>query len=647
MVLPDQPLSRGSASSLMSPAPPIADDHATFARSSWTRRPVVARLLFALVFLLSAWYMATHLKRGWVPMDEGMWGKSAEYVLEGQLPHRDYLESYTGGLTYLNALAFRVFGINSASMRYALYLFFLAWLPAVYYVACRFVSPPVASALTFLAVAWGLPNYAGAAPSWYNLFFATFGMAALLLYVEVQKPRWLVIAGMCGGISFLVKQVGLFFIAAALLFLLSREQEANHADSVQGRVSRLYQLFLCLVVLVYEAFLFDLVLKRLNSVTVCYFLLPASFVGAFLVWREFSSAKNRGRRFAFVFREVAAFAIGVAIPIAVFLVPFVRGGAMADLVRDVFTLSARQIASAGWTPSILRLLGGVAANLAIIGGVFLVWPKFRKLAIGLALIGMCCGLLLTRSMPPVHKLIWGTFWTLLPTLVISGMILLLRRCRLSEITAEKFQKLFLVISVCALCSLVQFPFTTSTYFCYLAPLVVLTAAAVISFLRHRPRAFLVGAYCFALFYVVFDITPGFVYGMGDRYKPEIQTARLDLPRAGGLRVGLAGKRVYEELGRIIREHARGEYIYAAPDCPEMFFLYELSNPTRFFFDFFDEPSGMTQRTLATIHEHHINLVVLNSDPLFSAPIRSDLRNALEGEFPNRAKIGTFEVRWKP
>ena len=432
MVLSDYSIPRGSGSSLVSPALPGADDHATFARYSWTRRPLFARLLFALVFLLSAWYMATHLKRGWIPMDEGMWGKSAEYVLEGQLPHRDYLESYTGGLTYLNALAFRAFGINSASMRYVLYLFFLAWLPAVYYVACRFVSPPVASALSFLAVAWGPPNYAAATPSWYNLFFATFGLAALLRYIEVPKARWLVIAGMCGGVSFLIKQTGVYFIAAALLFFLSREQAANRADSGPGRVSRLYPALLFVAVLVYEAFVFELVLKRFNGVTFCYFLLPASLIGAVLVWREFSSPHDQGHRFTFLFHEVTFFAIGVAIPIAFFLVPLVRGGAIADLVRDVFILSAKQIASAGWTPAILRLVGGMAANLTIICSVFLVWPKFRKLAIGLALIGMCSGLLLTRSMPPVHKLIWGTFWTLLPTLVISGMLLLLRRCRLGE-----------------------------------------------------------------------------------------------------------------------------------------------------------------------------------------------------------------------
>ena len=63
------------------------------------------------------------------------------------------------------------------------------------------------------------------------------------------------------------------------------------------------------------------------------------------------------------------------------------------------------------------------------------------------------------------------------------------------------------------------------------------AAAVLSLVRYQPRIFLVGTYCFALLYVVFDITPGFIYGMGDRYKPEIQIAKLDLPGPGGFGLG--------------------------------------------------------------------------------------------------------------
>jgi len=111
-------------------------------------------LSLVLVLLLSGLYMGRELKRGWVPGDEGTLAESADRVLHGELPHRDYHEGYTGGLSYLNAAAFRLFGTNLASMRYMLFLFFLAWVPAVYYVASRFVSPLAASAVTLLAVAW-------------------------------------------------------------------------------------------------------------------------------------------------------------------------------------------------------------------------------------------------------------------------------------------------------------------------------------------------------------------------------------------------------------------------------------------------------------------------------------------------------------
>ena len=107
-----------------------------------------------------------------------------------------------------------------------LYFFFLAWIPAIYLAALRFVSSPVASAVTFLVVVWSIPNYSAPVPSWYNLFFATFGLVSVLRYIETENLRWLFVAGLCGGLSFLFKQTGLYFVAAVLLFLVFREQGA-------------------------------------------------------------------------------------------------------------------------------------------------------------------------------------------------------------------------------------------------------------------------------------------------------------------------------------------------------------------------------------------------------------------------------------
>src|SRR5512146_1027793 len=100
----------------------------------------ISVLIFMLAFTVSAAYALTHIKVGWVPGDDGLLAQSALRVLQGQLPHRAFLEGYTGGLSFLQAAAFRVWGTNLAAMRWTVFLGFLAWLPAVFYVASRFTS---------------------------------------------------------------------------------------------------------------------------------------------------------------------------------------------------------------------------------------------------------------------------------------------------------------------------------------------------------------------------------------------------------------------------------------------------------------------------------------------------------------------------
>ena len=57
-------------------------------------------------------FVASQLNHGWVPLDDGTLAQSAQRVLLGQLPHRDYAELYTGGLSFLNAGVFWVTGGN-------------------------------------------------------------------------------------------------------------------------------------------------------------------------------------------------------------------------------------------------------------------------------------------------------------------------------------------------------------------------------------------------------------------------------------------------------------------------------------------------------------------------------------------------------
>ncbi|PYX54510.1 MAG: hypothetical protein DMG76_21355 [Acidobacteria bacterium] len=611
------------------------------------------RLLLALVLLLSALYMAWELKRGWVPSDEGTLAECADRVLRGQLPHRDYHEGYTGGLSYLNAAAFRMFGTNLASMRYMMFLFFLAWVPVVYYAASRFVSVPLAGALTLLAVAWGPPNYAAAMPSWYNLFFATFGLAALLRYIEVQTGRWLLLAGACGGLSVLFKLPGLFFIAGALLFLVFREQLAPSANFTDRRDSPAYRGFVLTSILLYEALVFALLRKLANSATYLYFWVPELAIGAALVWHEVYVSRNRRQRFHFLLRELVLFAAGVGIPIAVFLVPYLLTGNVGLLVRDIFVVSGQLIGRAGMKPPELWFLQGIVVNVLLITVALLIRSKaalklWEQLLLGLPMVLLIpFALFLAQRAMFFYQLVWSTIWVFAPVVVVVGVLLMIRWSRLNRLESVPRQRLFLTLSVTAACSLIQFPFSNTIYFCYIAPLVLLSITAVISLMDHPPRLAVAGMMCFCFLYVVLELTPGFVYHLGVQYTPDVQKVRLSIPRAGGLRVTAASAREYEELDSLIRQHARGEYILAKPDSPEVYFLSGFHDPTGIFFDYYEDPAGRTQRALAAIESRNINLVVLNHRPPFAGPIADDLKTALEREFPNRADAGDFEVRWKP
>jgi hypothetical protein len=97
---------------------------------------------------------------------------------------------------------------------------------------------------------------------------------------------------------------------------------------------------------------------------------------------------------------------------------------------------------------------------------------------------------------------------------------------------------------------------------------------------------------------------------------------------------------------ILRRHAKGGYTWASPDCPEIYFLSGLRNPTRTLFDFFDDPTQRTERILAALERHGVTAIVLNRAPQFSANIPDDLVEELERRYPLGANAGKFQIRWR-
>lgn len=611
-------------------------------RASLTARPLPA---LVVVWLASALYVGARLDRGWVPHDEGALGHSAERILGGELPHRDFDEIYTGGLSVLNAAAFRLVGTNLRAPRVALFAVFLLWIPAVFYVAARFVAPSTAGLTTLLAVAWSLPNYSAAVPSWYNLFFATFGTAALLRHLETERARWLVAAGTAAGLSCLAKITGLYFIAAAILFFIYREQLEARADPRgTGRVTA-YRVATTAGLMLLIGLLGALMRSRHGPLEILHFVLPGAALATFLVWHEWSASPPPGRgRFARLWRLAAPFTLGVVVPLAAFLVPYVASGSVPALLNGVFITPARRLSFAqmGFRDPFVA-----AAVLPVVALLGLTLPTEGRWVRPGGVLGLIVLLVLSHTTDG-YRIVWSSMRPLVPGVVLAGALVLTHPRIAPRLPGVRRQQVVLLLAVAALGSLVQFPFSAPVYFLYVAPLAALAALAVASSATepaHRLRHPAVPAAL--IFYIVFAVLrlhPGFIYNLGSSYRRVDLSARLALDR-GGLRISVADRDEYTRLVSLLAGHVGGRPIYAAPDCPEVYFLAGVENPTRTIFDFFDPPAERRARFVAAITRPDVSGAVINRRPSFSGRMAAEFQAVLATRFAAADTVGRFVVRW--
>ncbi len=605
-------------------------------------RPV---LILLLVWLACAAYEGALLKRGWVPHDDGTFALSAQRVLQGEMPHRDFDELYTGGLTYLNAAAFRVSGANFATLRWMLFLVFLGWVPAIFYIASRMVRPLAAGLITCLAVAASVPVYSAPVPSWYNLFFATFGTAAVLRFLESRNRWWLAIAGLCAGLSFLAKISGLYFFAAIFLFLLFLEQTESQSSSPHRGVAG-YSIFITAGLLAFVLVLFKTVASA-NPAYVAHFILPGVSVALYLLWSEFNYPHGpSSNRFRHLARTLLPVLVGFFAPAIAFLIPYARAGALHSFLVGVFVSPTKRFSFAALHPTHLRAMNLLAT--AALGALLYLASKGRTFSRRQQIILVCVlfGLLVASGpVRPIYSFIWSSMALLVPVTAVIAVIML---AYATDLEANKRQRLFLLISVLALTSLIQFPFAAPVYFCYVTPLILLAVVALSS-LRPSHNNFIFGAVLiFYLAFWIFRATPGFIYNLGLRYAPNQQTTTLALPRSGALRVDPQLADEYARLIPLVQQHATGDFIYAGPDAAEVYFLAGKRNPTRTLFDFLDQDTiNRSQNILDAITRDRVNVIAIRERPYFSQPLSPQLIQTLAMQFPNAQTVGEFQVRWRP
>ena len=624
--------------------------------SSFAENPRWHLALVVLVCLASVMLLATRLHYGFLAHDDPALGYLAERTLNGELPNVDFYDNYTGGLSYLNALALRLFGVRLISLRIMLLLFFVPWIPTVWYLASRITSSLNAILATLLAAVWSVPVYPTPYGSWYNLYFATFGAAALFRYLDTGHRRWIFWAGVCGGLSFLAKIFGLYFLASAGLFLVFDEQNENAGSDIRPKVSwSVYSIFITLALLAFTLVLMKLINSAVGAAGLriflapyYHFVLPGGALSLFLIYREWSTARAPARaRLRSLVSRVGPFGLGAMVPVAIFLVPYVQRHALAKWYASLLLPSGRIQHAAHLPVSNWLALLCVPLLLVLLVNAECKHPSTRKATT--AVLSMVLGLLLLAAVGRL-LLSWAVWFSIaesLPILVAIGVIV----CRKDPPGNRLSQRLMLLLCVAAMSSLFQFPFAAPIYFCVVVPILILVLLALAeetTAYRHWHSP-LLPVLAFYLLFGMFAILPGALYLHDFGSWPK---ATFTLPVAAGFLGDEDTVELYERAVPEVLRHAGNAPIYAGPDSPGFYFLTGHRNPTPIYLDFLAGADAQPQRILKAIDTSGVRTVVINHggskwgtyNP--SGPPSPELLDGLRERFPQATVIGYFEIRWK-
>jgi 4-amino-4-deoxy-L-arabinose transferase-like glycosyltransferase len=562
-------------------------------------------------------------------------------VLNGELPHRDFQEIYTGGLSYLHAFAFVLFGENLDSLRLVLFAFFVAWVPALYALARRFTSPPAAGACVLACVAWSVPNYSASMPSWYNLFFATFAAVCLFRFLEERRARWLTVAGLMCGLSILVKPTGIYVVVAIFLVLLLDDQ--FDLGGVPRRRRSSVSFFVIVCGLGATGLLVALLSRRLSAVEAANFLVPGTCVAGLLVWSEVRARCSAGAvRLARV-RPLGWFSLGVALPLIAFAIPYVATNSLGSLFQGVLIDPSARLEYAALKPLTLSSLPITVLVLTGLAGLAYAVARGRFAERIVALAILATWLVLTAT-GLGFRITWVSVRDASILLVPLGIPALGAAIVARLADRLDYMRAFALLAIFAFATLIQFPWSGPTYFYYVAPLMFVAALATASIWRTESRRALPAAAVVVVF--VFLAAFGVVRVNDQAKGGSASGTSLGLARSGRLQVSAADSRLYRSLLARLQEIGASRYIYAGPDAPELYFLADRRNPTRASFEFFEHGPAHDGAMLQALERHDVSLIALNLRPSFSPPLDPSLMAALSARYPRHERIGRFELRWR-
>ena len=606
-----------------------------------------ARIVMLAVIVVGALILGSVLRDGWYPHDEGALGQSAERVLGGEVPHRDFTEIYTGLLSYLNAAVFALLPISSISMRVPLLVCALLWLCATYRVLLRF-TPPVGAGLAALtAFVWSVPNYPAPIPSWYILFVTTFAALALLRWHETRRTRWLVIAGVMGGIAFLFKLTGIFVLMGGGLALVAADvpasapERARATEEPQGGRGLFAWTIPALLLLAVLA------LGRVAGGAdreLLRFVVPTALLafGIAVRIRQRTPVPDRERWRALAGR-LAPFLLGALAPIVLYVALQAALGALPMLIEGVFVTPFRRVTFASMRPpSIASLLFFVPLGLLL----WVPWARGLTRRAVPVLAALWFGAIVFHSATSIraYQLGWISGWGLLFFVALEGAVMVSRAPAAGEAATRQGAAITLACMAVS-AALVEFPFAAPIYTLYALPMTIIAAVALVRVADRVPGALQVVVIAFLLTFGLVRVVPGAAGSRGLGFAPSKNIAPLDLPRSG-LRMEALESVVYEEVVTLVQHRASGGAIWAGPDAPEIYFLSGLPNRTRTLFDFLDGPAQRDSSLVDHVRALEAKVVVVKKNAQFSPALSLAVVDSLRRTFTSQRDFPGYLVLWR-
>ncbi len=610
--------------------------HAFYGARSWWLLLATCLISFAL--------FSARIDEGFIGADDGTLSHAAERVLHGERPQVDFYDNYTGALSYVDAFGLKLFGMRMQSLRWMLFLFFAAWVPAMWYLASRFASPLGASLITLLAVLWSTPIYPAPVASWYNLYFATFGTTALFRHIEHRRAVWIFLAGASAGVSFLFKIAGLYFLAAIILFLLFDELSSERAPKGESKSGWAYFALIALALGGFDCMLWGLIRSRASAASVYNFLLPVLVLSGLLMALGWQSRRGAGRlRLRRLGIRILVLSSGFLAPVVLYLLPYVHAHALGRWFYGVMVIPTGRL-QCTFYPSI-----HLVAAICCIPLVMLLLLSSRprttlnsKIALGVVSAMAVAVLFLCVRYSGLARWVWVSAAASIPVIVIAGAIRLWQ----GTLRREAAMRLMLMLAVTALCSVIQFPFSVPMYFCYVAPLLILSCAALSDTAGIRGRVPLtVPVAIFYLLFAALILLPNQIYRRGMSLQATTAEA-FTLPRAAGMKGDAVQVETYQQVVAEIARHAGTAPIWAGPDCAEFYFLAARTNPTPVLWEALSGTDRDPRRILNWIERAGVRVVVINhTEPTPSGPLPALLENEFRRRFPYSRTVDVFEVRW--